>query len=228
MDWFSVAIQQATTHRRPFLHTQLNSIFTEQLLHDMLRFFPNEQDMFLVDKGTRDQGVRHHIFLNERLEQQIATPESATFWFLFWQSVVCEAHHIKQSAIQYFQQWQLFPGIAETDIKLGVRLVNESLPYSMAPHIDQAFKLAVLVVFLDTDEPTSSQGTQLFNKQPDGTFRSVSRLPFECNSGVFMPRVRGSWHGGAWHGSGHRKTLHLYFFKASGVGEPNHPHPIYV
>ncbi|BDX04867.1 hypothetical protein [Planctobacterium marinum] len=227
MDWFSAALKGARTLRAPFLHSQLSCVLPADLHQDMLQFFPQQQDMFLVGKGARDKGIRHHLFLNERLEQQISNQRAADFWLSFWHAVHQQAANIKKQAIQYFEHWQLFPGIHPSEIKLGVRLVDESLPYTMAPHIDQAFKLAVMVVYLHSDELMFSQGTQLYNKQENDSLSAVSALPFEPNAGVFMPRVRNSWHGGHWSGYGHRKTLHFYFFKAQGEGQQQHISPVY-
>lgn len=191
-------------HHQPFNHGLMDNVVNKSLLSRMQRHFPAHE---ALSQTCKSEPGRHHTFLE--MDSQSTSSPARQFWL-----DILEDFHVNKSALKKWlitsQAHRLPPIItSEEFLSLGVRLVSESLPFTLRPHIDRPQKAAVAIFYINS--PEQSGGTALYEKVGNA-FEVRKKLPFMPGSGLFMNRVHASWHGGDWQGHGFRQTLHLYFF----------------
>lgn len=202
--WVLSLFDESSYVDSPFVHYFSKMYFTELSFSGVKKYF-------ITDESQKSKN-RNDVFLSKPVINKIKDKDAQIFWSCFYNSIEDQSEVIKKRLMEVFSE--LVPGrILNIDnISIGFRFVEEQLPYTLEPHMDQPQKLAVAVIYVDSPKICVSGGTSLYRFSDEVGFELVKVYEFESNSIVLIPRVQNSWHGGEWKGEGTRRTLHVYFF----------------
>ena len=113
------------------------------------------------------------------------------------------------------EPYRRFLDPADGSLRIQIRLVRESGPFVLDPHLDMEQKRLVVVVYLADEDAPESLGTTLYTRNGD-RFVAVTTTPYRANCASTMLRTPDAWHGGEWRDLvGERNTMHLYFHRST-------------
>lgn len=207
--WVEPILLKGQLQQTPFVHATVPTVFHQDRFATLLENFPGLNEMEPVSQRNGCP-TRYHLFLFDTTLAKLPTAKRGV-----WSELYQECRDLASVLKTQIRQQAHYQLHEQDDISLAVRLVNEQLPFHMPVHLDQPQKVAVFIVYLNNSEASEQLGTNLYEPDPESEteFRVALRVPFKPNTGLVIPRLPTSWHGGVWPGTGFRQTLHFYVFK---------------
>lgn len=110
-------------------------------------------------------------------------------------------------------------GMQHSDgFRSSIRLVKESGAAYLKPHVDRTNKVLTIVFYLGDCLENGALGTNLYGPEPDTEDSDHLSVPFKANTGVFLPRLRDSWHAVTAHKLRAPRITLQYFLLNGGTG----------
>ena len=208
---FQAVLANAHVIAEPFAHSFIEQVFPLEFYRTLRANLPPLSAYRVAPSEYKraDEPPRRHDFWLASPFLEKLPPEHQELWRGF-------AHHATrvETALALAGPYGRFLDPADDSLQIEIRLVRESGPAVLDPHLDMEQKRLVVVVYLADEDAPESLGTTLYTR--DGNrFVAVKTTPYRANCALTMLRTPDAWHGGEWRNlAGERDTMHFYFHRS--------------
>lgn len=101
--WILQLLENGDWNNDPFPHMANREALEEKLLSDVIRFFPDEQDLYLASQTKKIQ-TRHHAFLNTESISHFRSGTKRAFWRAFLNDIVDDSIVVKKKLSRLFYE----------------------------------------------------------------------------------------------------------------------------
>lgn len=208
---FRAVLAGAQVITEPFAHSFIEQVFPLEFYRTLRASLPplSAYRVAPSEHGRTDEPPRRHDFWLASPFLDQLPPEHQDLWRDF-------AHHASrvETALALAGPYRRFLDPADESLQIEIRLVRESGPFVLDPHLDMEQKRLVAVVYLADEDAPESLGTTLYSRDGD-RFVAATTTPYRANCASTMLRTPDAWHGGEWQAlTGERHTMHLYVHRS--------------